>query len=135
MYDAILKALHVAAMVIWLGGTGVVAALAVGADPGRAGPLRRAALRMLTPAMIVTLALGLWLAVQEGWFRAPWLHAKLVLVLLLTGLHGVLSGRLRRLEGGEAGAVPAGWSRWMPAVIAASVAAIAWLAIAKPDFR
>jgi uncharacterized membrane protein len=133
--DALLKALHVTAMATWLGGTGLVAALAAGADPGRAAALRRVALRLLTPAMILTLALGLWLAVQGGWFRSPWLHAKLVAVLLLTGLHGVLSGRLRRLEAGDAAAMPAGWARWMPAVVVLALAAIAWLAIAKPAFR
>jgi putative membrane protein len=132
MAEAILKALHVAAMATWLGGTGLVAALAAGADAARAAALRRAALRILTPAMLLTLAIGIWLAVQGGWFRAPWLHAKLVLVLLLTGLHGVLSGRLRRLAAGDAAALPAAWSRWLPAAIALAVAAIAWLAIAKP---
>jgi putative membrane protein len=133
--DALLQALHVTAMAAWLGGTGTAAALAGGADAARAGVLRRLAVRVLSPAMLVTLALGIWLAVAGGWFREPWLHAKLVLVLALTGLHGVISGRLRRLAGGEAGAFPAGWSRWIPAVIAVSVAAIAWLAIAKPAFR
>ncbi len=133
--DAFLQALHVAAMATWLGGTGAVAALAAGADPARAGALRRVAVGVLTPAMLGTLALGIWLAVSGGWFREPWLHAKLVLVLLLTGLHGVVSGRLRRLGGGDAGAFPAAWSRWVPAVVALSVAAIAWLVIAKPAFR
>jgi uncharacterized membrane protein len=132
MIEALLKALHVAAMATWLGGTGAVAALAAGADPGRAAVLRRLAVRVLTPAMLVTLALGLWLAVQGGWFREAWLHAKLVLVLLLTGLHGVLSGRLRRME---AGAAAPALFRWLPAVMALGVAAIAWLAIAKPAFR
>jgi uncharacterized membrane protein len=133
--DAFLQALHVAAMATWLGGTGAVAALAGGADAGRAGALRRVAVRVLSPAMLVTLALGIWLAVSGGWFREPWLHAKLVLVLGLTGLHGVISGRLRRLSNGETGAFPAGWSSWVPAAIALSVAAIAWLVIAKPAFR
>jgi putative membrane protein len=135
MIEAFLKAVHVATMVAWLGGTGAVAALAAGADPARGAALRQVALRVLTPAMLATLAIGLLLAVQGGWFRAPWLHAKLLLVLGLAGLHGVLSGRLRRLAGGEAGAVPAGWGRWVPALILLAVTAIAWLAIAKPGFR
>jgi putative membrane protein len=35
--------------------------------------------------------LGLWLAWSGGFFTAPWLHAKLVLVLAMSGVHGMLS--------------------------------------------
>jgi putative membrane protein len=41
--------------------------------------------------MIATWLLGLWLAWQGGWFAAPWLHAKLALVLALSGFHGLLA--------------------------------------------
>jgi putative membrane protein len=50
---------------------------------------------IINPAMIVTWLLGLWLAWSGGWFAAPWLHAKLVLVLLMSGVHGVLSKYVR----------------------------------------
>ena len=33
--------------------------------------------------------------VAEGYLLSPWLHAKLALVLLLTGLHGYFAGRVR----------------------------------------
>jgi len=32
--------------------------------------------------------LGITLAVMGGWYSAPWLWAKLVLVFMLSGLHG-----------------------------------------------
>jgi len=35
--------------------------------------------------------LGLWLAWQGNWFAAPWLHLKLALVILLSGVHGMMS--------------------------------------------
>jgi putative membrane protein len=38
--------------------------------------------------MLATWALGLWLAWAGSWLSAPWLHAKIVLVLVLSGLHG-----------------------------------------------
>jgi putative membrane protein len=46
---------------------------------------------IMNPAMIATWLLGLWLAWQGGWFAAPWLHAKLALVLALSGFHGLLA--------------------------------------------
>ena len=46
------------------------------------------------PAMIATWLLGSrWLAWSGGWLAAPWFHAKLALVLALSGLHG-LFGRM-----------------------------------------
>jgi putative membrane protein len=38
--------------------------------------------------MIVTWGAGLYLAWSGHWFSAGWLHAKLVLVLVLSGVHG-----------------------------------------------
>lgn len=125
----LLKALHVAAAATWVGGMTIVAALARGADAGQAAALRRASLRFVTPAMLAALALGVGLGVAGGWFRAPWLAAKLVVVIVLTGLHGALSGRLRRLAEGRG---PTAEARWLPFVVPALLAAVAWLAIAKP---
>ncbi len=56
--------------------------------------MERGLLRIIiNPAMIVTLILGLWLAFGAGmgWGKAGWLHAKLLLVVLMLGLHGMLS--------------------------------------------
>ena len=38
-------------------------------------------------AMIVTWILGLWLAWDAGFFKAPWLHGKLALVIALSVIH------------------------------------------------
>ena len=46
---------------------------------------RRLLQAIINPAMIVTWLLGLWLAWSGGWFAAPWLHAKLALVLAMIG--------------------------------------------------
>ncbi|MNC90775.1 hypothetical protein D3C83_69180 [compost metagenome] len=52
---------------------------------------RRLLRLIINPAMIATWVLGLWLAWQGGWFAAPWLHAKLTLVLLMSGAHGMMA--------------------------------------------
>ena len=127
--QALLKALHLASAGVWIGGMTLVAALAAGADAAHAAALRRAWARIVTPAMLAALALGLWLALDGGWFRSSWLPPKLVLVLLLAGLHGVLSGRLRRAAEGRGAAAAPGW---LQAAVPAALAVVAWLAVAKP---
>jgi putative membrane protein len=49
----------------------------------------------MNPAMIATWVFGLLVAFAGDWWAAPWLHAKLVLVLAMTGFHGWLA-RCRR---------------------------------------
>ena len=56
---------------------------------------------ILNPSMIVVWLLGLALAVSTGAFTQGWLHAKLLLVLGLSGYHGYLAGYARKLARGE----------------------------------
>lgn len=46
---------------------------------------------IMVPALIAVWLTGLWLAYQGGWFKAPWLHAKIFLVVILSGMHGYFS--------------------------------------------
>ena len=95
IYD-LLKAVHLMALFVWVGGM-VAAALALrhpGAiEPKALGAYDRA---VTTPAMILALAAGIGLGVLGEWFSSAWLGLKIVLVLVLSGLHGALVGRLRR---------------------------------------
>src|ERR1700758_3939539 len=57
---------------------------------------RRLLRLIINPAMIVAILLGLWLAwdgpdSRYGWFLAGWLHAKLLLVVVLTAVHGLFA--------------------------------------------
>ena len=52
---------------------------------------RRLLKAIINPAMIVTWLAGLYLAWSGHWFSAPWLHAKLLLVVLLSAVHGFFS--------------------------------------------
>jgi protoporphyrinogen IX oxidase len=64
---------------------------------------REAKLRkiILTPALIIVWVLGLLLAISTGAFSQGWFHAKLLLVVLLSGYHGYLVGYAKKLARGE----------------------------------
>ena len=93
-----LLALHLIAVVIWVGGLLVNGAMLGGSPDQRTlASIRRLNMRLAMPAMLLVWALGITLAVKGGWFSAPWLHAKLLFVLILSALHGMQSGALRRM--------------------------------------
>lgn len=97
-----IKAFHVIAVIAWLAGMLYLPRLFVyhcAAEKGSVQSetfktMERRLLRIiLNPAMIATWLLGLWLAwlgpdSRYGWFASDWLSAKLVLVLVLSALHG-----------------------------------------------
>lgn len=57
---------------------------------------------IMTPAMIVTLVLGVGLLMlAPGWMSQGWMHAKLALVILLVGYHHVCGALYKRLARGE----------------------------------
>src|SRR5947207_15331914 len=93
MYEGI-KALHVIAVISWMEGMLYLPRLFVyhcGAEPGSRQSEtfktmeRRLLKAIINPAMIATWALGLWLAWIGPYLTAGWLHAKLALVLILSG--------------------------------------------------
>src|SRR5438445_11665621 len=94
-----LKAFHVIAIIAWMAGTLYLPRLFVyhcEAEPGSKQSEtfkvmeRRLLHAIITPAMVVSWVLGLWLAWAGGFYAAGWLHAKLVLVIGLSALHGFL---------------------------------------------
>ena len=96
LYDW-LKAFHVIAVIAWMAGMLYLPRLFVyhcDAPKGSAQSEtfkvmeRRLLKAIINPAMIVTWLLGLWLIWDGGWYRDGWLHAKIALVLVLSGVHG-----------------------------------------------
>jgi putative membrane protein len=96
MYEWI-KALHVVAVISWMAGMLYLPRLFVyhcGAEPGSKQSetfkvMERRLLRaIINPAMVVTWLAGLYLAWSGHFFSASWFHAKLLLVLILSGVHG-----------------------------------------------
>ena len=99
-----LKAAHVIAVIAWMAGMLYLPRLFVYHCKAEAGSkqsetfktMERRLLRaIINPAMIATWVLGLWLAYEGGWFRSGWLHGKLVLVVILSGLHGFFARWVR----------------------------------------
>ena len=103
------KAGHVIFVIFWMAGLFMLPRYLVyhqeslsgpDADPAEAARwvVRESRLRsiILTPAMVVVWVLGLLLAANAGLFAgAPglgWLHAKLLVVILLSGYHGWATG-------------------------------------------
>lgn len=57
---------------------------------------------ILTPSIVVVWILGLSLAIGLGAFTgAGWLHAKLLLVVILSGYHGWLVAQSKKMARGE----------------------------------
>jgi len=98
------KALHIVAVIAWMAGMLYLPRLFVyhcAAEPGSQQSetfkvMERRLLRaIINPAMIVTWVVGLWLASDAGFFSDGWLHAKLALVLAMSGLHGYFGSCVR----------------------------------------
>ena len=99
------KAIHVIAVISWMAGMLYLPRLFIyhaQSQPGSAQSetfkvMERRLLRaIINPAMIVTWVFGLWLAWKGFSFSGGWLHAKLALVLVMSGVHGYLSASVRR---------------------------------------
>jgi putative membrane protein len=102
-----LKAFHIIAVIAWMAGMLYLPRLFVYHCDAEVGSKqsetfkvmeRRLLKAIINPAMIATWLLGLWLVWLIGWegFRhAGWLHAKLVLVLVMSGVHGLFVRQVR----------------------------------------
>ena len=99
----LLRTIHLVAIIVWIGGVicaGFVVGFAGESDrTGIASAVRSAFRTVVNPAMIVAWLAGL-AVLFHGWdslyMRAGWMHGKLTLALVLSGLTGVLAGRLRK---------------------------------------
>lgn len=99
-----LKALHIMAFAAWMAGMWYLPRLMVYHADTPAGSLcsetfkvmeRRLLRAITTPAMIVTVLLGIWLATAQAQWRDGWLHGKLLLVVIMLAVHGLLARHVR----------------------------------------
>ncbi len=95
-----IKALHVIAVISWMAGMLYLPRLFVYHCEAEVGSKqsetfkvmeRRLLKAIINPAMIITWVAGLYLAWSGHWYTSGWFHAKLALVLVLSGVHGFFS--------------------------------------------
>ena len=105
------KTLHIISMTAWMAGMFYLPRLfAYHAEAAVGSPLseqfkimeRRLLRVIINPAMILTFVFGLWLALQID-FGQPqhWLDAKILLVLVLAGMHAFFSRTRKALARDE----------------------------------
>lgn len=100
-----IKAIHIIAVIAWMAGMLYLPRLFVYHCAAETGSVqsetfkvmeRRLLRGIINPAMIATWVFGLWLAwlgpdSHYGWFASGWLQAKLALVVILSGVHGLFA--------------------------------------------
>ncbi|CAN5699985.1 protoporphyrinogen oxidase HemJ [soil metagenome] len=138
------KAAHVVLVIFWMAGMFMLPRYLVyhqeaqpGSPEAQLWNARENKLRsmILTPSMILVWALGLMLAVNAGMFSGVgglgWLHAKLLLVVLLSGYHGWAVGYAKKLAAGRP-TLTGKQLRMLNEVPAVMVALIVVLVVVRP---
>lgn len=115
------KAAHVIAIITWMAGMLYLPRLFIYHCEAPAGSAqsetfkvmeRRLLRAIINPAMVLTWVLGLWLAWQGGFFSAGWFHAKLALVIAMSGVHGFFSASVRRFAADANTTSQRSWRIW-----------------------
>jgi putative membrane protein len=138
------KALHLLAVIAWMAGLLMLPRLmAYQTESTPGGELdlkmieaqRRLRAVILTPTLVLTWVLGLYilLVANPGLMAQPWIHIKLLLVTILSGLHGFYVAGSKRLAKGERRRSGKFW-RLMNEVPFLIAIPVVLLAILKPSF-
>ncbi|MBV8238424.1 MAG: CopD family protein [Sphingomonas sp.] len=138
------KAAHVIFVIFWMAGMFMLPRYLVYHQEGLGDPVdaarwvereRRLRRIILTPAMILVWVFGLLLAANIGLFAGGiglgWLHAKIAIVVLLSGYHGWAVGYSKKLAAGKATISNRGL-RMMNEIPALTVTLIVILVIVRP---
>jgi protoporphyrinogen IX oxidase len=140
MMELWIKALHVIAVISWMAGMFYLPRLFVYHVDAPAGSAqsetfktmeRRLLKAIINPAMIVVWLTGLWMAYATGFFHAPWLHAKLALVLAMSALHGYFAGLVKTFAA-DKNARPARFYRILNEIPTVLMVLIVILVVVKP---
>lgn len=135
-----IKSAHVIAIIAWMAGMLYLPRLFVYHCDAERGSkqsetfkiMERRLLRFIVnPAMIASWGLGLWLAWDGAFFTSAWLHAKIALVVLMSGVHGYFSMAVRAFAE-DRNTKPARHWRIMNEVPTLLMIAIVVLVIVKP---
>ena len=86
---------------------------------------------LLMPCMIVVFITGILLIFATGSLASGWLHTKILLVLMLAGLHGMMSRQRKSFQRGE-NTRSAAYFRTFSYVTTLIVVLVVALAVLKP---
>ncbi|HEX5935131.1 MAG TPA: CopD family protein [Pseudorhizobium sp.] len=131
----VLKSLHIISDIVFIGGM-LVNAFVIGMVPaairtGVISALRPYDRRVTTTALGGAWLFGLILAVWYGWYSTGWFGVKFLIVVLLSALHGMQSGWLRRMEA-DPHLDPPAFVRYGLPIVLVSVVIVVLLAVVKP---
>jgi protoporphyrinogen IX oxidase len=137
------KAFHIVFVASWFAGLFYLPRIFVNlslvppesvAERARLLLMARKLLRFTSLLAVPALALGLWLWMGYGIGRGPgngWMHAKLVIVVLVLGYHHACGVLLRRFESGARQRDHV-WYRWFNEVPVLLLVAAVVLVVVKP---
>ena len=135
-----IKAFHVIAVIAWMAGMLYLPRLFVyhcevakgSAESERFKIMEQRLLRVIiNPAMIAVWILGLALAFESGAYTQGWLQAKFLLVLVMSGLHGMFARWVKEF-GRDANQRPQRFYQMVNEVPTLLMVAIVILAVVKP---
>ncbi len=136
-----IKALHIAAVIFWMAGMLYLPRLFVYHHQAESGGELEGALQIqernllkiiMNPALIVMWLLAItMLVVNPALLSQGWVHAKLVLVLLLSGVHGFYAASAKKFQAGERPRTETFW-RMINEAPAIAAIIIVILAVVKP---
>jgi putative membrane protein len=135
-----IKALHLIAVIAWMAALLYLPRLMVYHCAAQKGSIqsetfkimeRRLLKAIALPAMIVTWLAGLWLVYETGAWRSGWMHAKFVLVLGLSAMHGVMARWVREFAA-DANTRPDRFYRLANEIPTVLMIGIVILAVVKP---
>ena len=141
-YDVI-KALHLISVMSWMAGLLYLPRLFVYHAETTIGSVRAETFKVMerrllkaimNPAMIASFVFGIWMIVlAPGLLYEPWMHVKILCVLLMAGCHGAFSKMRRKLENDEQPRRPHVYRIWneVPTVL---MVIIVFMAVVKPSF-
>ncbi len=134
-----IKAFHIVFIASWFAGLfylpRIYVNLAMETEPAASARLLLMAqklYRFMTILMIPALALGLWLWLGYGIGQGSvWMHAKLLIVLLLIGYHHICKSLLKKFERGDNTRSHV-WYRWFNEMPVLGMFAVVILVVVKP---
>ena len=129
------KSLHIISDIVWVGGM-LINAFVISMVPPT---IRNGVITAVRPfdRRVTTFAeggawfFGIILAVWYGWYATGWFGIKVLIVAMLSALHGMQSAWLRRMEADPLLDPPAFVRAGIPLLLV-SVVAVVFLAVVKP---